>query len=78
MSVAATEPMAEVFAGNACDDDFAFRRRQDGGYTLAPGSGHDFFIGPDAFRHLGIYLPVLKKDFRSTAFRPDTPPPGAT
>lgn len=72
-SVAATEPMAEVFAGNACDDDFAFRRRQDGGYTLAPGSGHDFFIGPDAFRHLGIYLPVLKKDFRSTAFRPLAP-----
>jgi glycine/D-amino acid oxidase-like deaminating enzyme len=72
-SVAATEPMAEVFAGNACDDDFAFRRRQDGGYSIAPGSGHDFFIGPDAFRNIGVYLPVLKKDFRSTAFKAAAP-----
>ena len=72
-SVAATEPMAEIFPGNACDDDFAFRRRQDGGYSIAPGSGHDFFIGPDAFRNLGTYLPVLKKDFRSTAFRAMAP-----
>ncbi|MEN9408672.1 MAG: hypothetical protein RL216_646 [Pseudomonadota bacterium] len=72
-SVAATEPMAEIFPGNACDDDFAFRRRQDGGYSIAPGSGHDFWIGPDAFRNLGIYLPVLKKDYRSTGFRAAAP-----
>ncbi len=72
-SVAATEPMAEIFPGNACDDDFAFRRRQDGGYSIAPGSGHDFYIGPDAFRDLRTYLPVLKKDFRSTSFRPMAP-----
>ncbi|MBL9075764.1 FAD-binding oxidoreductase [Tabrizicola sp.] len=68
-SVAATEPMPEVFAGNAADDDFAFRRRADGGYSIAPGSRHDFFIGRDAFRSFGVYLPVLKKDFRSTNFR---------
>lgn len=72
-SVAATEPMAEIFPGNACDDDFAFRRRADGGYSIAPGSGHDFFVGPDAFRDLRTYLPVLKKDFRSTSFRPMAP-----
>lgn len=72
-SVAATEPMAEVFAGNACDDDFAFRRRADGGYSIAPGSGHDFFIGPDAFRNMLDFLPVLRKDFRSTRFRPAAP-----
>jgi len=72
-SVAATEPMAEIFPGNACDDDFAFRRRQDGGYSIAPGAGHDFFIGPDAFRNFAAYLPVLKKDFRSTHFRPAAP-----
>ena len=72
-SVAATEPMAEIFPGNAADADFAFRRRADGGYTLAPGAEHDFFIGPDAFRNFGAYLPVLKKDFRSTHFRPMAP-----
>jgi glycine/D-amino acid oxidase-like deaminating enzyme len=68
-SVAATEPMPEVFAGNAADSRFAFRRRVDGGYTIAPGSVHDFHIGPDAFRHFGAFLPVLKQDFRSTRFR---------
>ena len=51
-SVAATEPMPEVFAGNAADDDFAFRRRADGGYSIAPGAKHDFFLGRDAFASL--------------------------
>jgi glycine/D-amino acid oxidase-like deaminating enzyme len=68
-SVAATEPMPEIFPGNAADDDFAFRRRADGGYSIAPGARHDFFIGRDAFASIGVYLPVLKKDFRSTSFR---------
>ena len=72
-SVAATEPMPEVFAGNAADNRFAFRRRQDGGYSLAPGFIHDFFIGPDAFRHLRAYLPTLKKDWRATHFHPAAP-----
>ena len=72
-TVAATEPMAQMFAGCATDDDFAFRRRADGGYTLAPGAFHDFFIGPDAFRHMRAFLPVLKKDFRATKFHPGAP-----
>lgn len=72
-SVAATEPLPEVFAGAAADNHFAFRRRADGGYSLAPGAEHDFFIGPDAFRNFGAYLPVLKKDFRSTHFHAAAP-----
>lgn len=68
-SVAATEPMPEIFPGAAVDGQFAFRRRADGGYSLAPGAEHDFHIGPDALRSFGAYLPVLKKDFRSTHFR---------
>lgn len=72
-TVMATEPLPQVFAGNAADDAFAFRRRADGGYTLAPGAAHDFFIGPDAFHNFGLYLPVLKKDFRSTKFLPAAP-----
>jgi len=72
-SVAATGPMPQFHEGAATDNDFAFRRRQDGGYTLAPGAEHDFFIGPDAFRNLAAYLPVLRKDFRSTTFRPRAP-----
>jgi glycine/D-amino acid oxidase-like deaminating enzyme len=38
-SVAATEPLPEVFPGAAADGRFAFRRRADGGYTLAAGGG---------------------------------------
>ncbi|MFN3281516.1 MAG: NAD(P)/FAD-dependent oxidoreductase [Tabrizicola sp.] len=68
-SVAATEPMPEIFPGNAADDDFAFRRRADGGYSIAPGARHDFFIGKASFRSFGVYLPVLGKSFRSTNFR---------
>ena len=69
-SVAATEPMPEIFSGAAADDDFAFRRRADGGYSLAPGgSTHDFFIGPDAFASFISYLPILKNDIRAATFR---------
>jgi glycine/D-amino acid oxidase-like deaminating enzyme len=67
-TVAATEPMPDVFAGNAADSDFAFRRRADGGYTIAPGAEHDFFIGPNAFASGFAYLPTLRKDFKSTHF----------
>jgi glycine/D-amino acid oxidase-like deaminating enzyme len=68
-SVAATEPMPEIFPGNAADDDFAFRRRADGGYSLAPGARHSFYIGRDAFASFGVYLPTLKRDFHTTRFR---------
>jgi glycine/D-amino acid oxidase-like deaminating enzyme len=73
-SVAATEPMPEIFPGNAADQDFAFRRRADGGYSIAPGgSEHDFFVGPDAFRSFFSYLPILKMEYRSATFRPMAP-----
>lgn len=72
-TVARTVPMPQIHAGNAVDDRFAFRRREDGGYTIAPGAAHDFFLGPDAFRHVFRYVPVLKQDFRSTTFRPAAP-----
>ncbi len=72
-SVAATEPMPEIYPGAAADSHFAWRRREDGGYSIAPGAEHDFFIGPDAFRHARTYLPVLRKDWRSTRFRAAAP-----
>jgi glycine/D-amino acid oxidase-like deaminating enzyme len=72
-TVAATEPMAEIYPGAAADTHFAWRRRADGGYSIAPGAEHDFFVGPDALRHATTYLPVLKKDWRSTHFRPVAP-----
>lgn len=72
-SVAATEPMPEIFAGAAADGAFAFRRRADGGYSIAPGAAHEVFIGPDAVQSLGAYLALLRKEFRSTRFRMAAP-----
>jgi glycine/D-amino acid oxidase-like deaminating enzyme len=72
-SVAATVPLPEVAQVSATDDGFAFRRRADGGYTIAGGAEHDFFIGPDAFRAFGPFLPMLRKDFRATTFSALTP-----
>ncbi len=68
-SVAQTEPMGQAFDGCMADDRMGLRRRADGGYTMAPGARHSYFVGPDAFRNLAQYLPVLKRDFRSTKFR---------
>ena len=72
-SVAQTEPMAQGMAGCLADDRMGVRRRADGGYSIAPGSSHRFFIGPDAVRHMRPYLPVLKKDFGKTRFRAAAP-----
>ncbi len=72
-TVAATEPMAEVFAGGAVDEYLGFRRRDDGGYTLAPDSFHEFFIGPDAFRNLRPFLAQVWAEKFSTRFRPAGP-----
>jgi len=72
-TVAATEPLAEVYGGAAIDDRVAFRRRQDGGYTLGPAGFHELFVGPDAFRHLRKYLPALRADPLGTSFRPAAP-----
>ncbi|MCX7888315.1 MAG: FAD-binding oxidoreductase [Rhodobacteraceae bacterium] len=68
-SVAATAPLPGFFDGAMADNRFAIRRRQDGGYTLAPGGFHEFFLGPDAFRHFAAFLPALRKDWRATHFR---------
>ena len=72
-SVAATGPMPEVYAGNAADDVFAFRRRADGGYSIAPKAEHDFFPGRDDVASFRNFLPILKRDWRSTHVRAIAP-----
>lgn len=67
-TVCQTEPLPEVFAGNAADEQLAFRRREDGGYTLAGGGLHDLYIGPDAFRFFFKYLPVAREHIADTRF----------
>lgn len=73
-SVAATAPLPEVHAGAAASGTVAFRRRADGGYTLAPPGTPELFLGPDAFRALRAYLPQLRRDPRGQRLLPAAPP----
>ncbi len=72
-SVAATGPLPLVAEGAAADGRVAYRRRADGGYTLAPPGAPDLFIGPDAFRALPKYLTQLRADPFGQRFRPAAP-----
>jgi glycine/D-amino acid oxidase-like deaminating enzyme len=72
-TVAATEPMPELHAGAVAEDDIAFRRRQDGGYTLAAGGSSLLYVGPDAFRHASKYMPALKAHPFGTRYAPMAP-----
>jgi glycine/D-amino acid oxidase-like deaminating enzyme len=48
-------PQVAMSAGN-----YAFRKRLDGGYTIADGEANDVDIVPDSFRYLGKFLPALR------------------
>ncbi|MCP5088937.1 MAG: FAD-binding oxidoreductase [Rhodobacteraceae bacterium] len=68
-TAARTVPMDVPSAGNAADGGLSFRRRQDGGYTLAITDKQGFYIGPDAFRHLRKFLPMVLENVSHTDFR---------
>lgn len=51
------------------DHDFAFRRRQDGGYTIANGHVNVVPIVPDSFTSFFDYLPALKAEYASLRLR---------
>ncbi len=70
-TVGATEAMPEALPGAAIEmaDGFAVRRRQDGGYTLAPGLLHELYVGPDAFRHFRKYIPQMRGGHGGTKLR---------
>ena len=72
-TVAATAQMPEVHAGAVTDEHIAFRRRQDGGYTLAAGGASQLYVGPDAFRHALKYLPALKANPLGVRYAPAAP-----
>lgn len=72
-TVAQTEPLPDIGAGGAADGRIAWRRRDDGGYSLAQSDFHELFIGPDAFRALTRFVPQLIKDPFGTRFWPKAP-----
>ncbi|KZK92094.1 Glycine oxidase [Pseudovibrio sp. Ad5] len=72
-TVAATKAAPDLFNGNAADGTFAFRKRVDGGYTLAVSDIHDHYIGKDSFRHLFKWLPAVKASFKGISFGMNPP-----
>jgi glycine/D-amino acid oxidase-like deaminating enzyme len=68
-STFATEPMAdgpEVTVGGA---NFAFRKRLDGGYSIARRNGSISHITPDSFRLFFDFLPSLIKGWNELKLR---------
>lgn len=50
---------------------YAFRKRADGGYTIAQRNANLAPITPDSFRYLGDFLPALSKQFSEVRLRLD-------
>jgi len=62
---------APVRAGpDACTymTDLGYRKRRDGGYTIARGSGYVVPVVPDSLRYLREFLPTIRKE--ATALKP--------
>ncbi|CAD0184012.1 Monomeric sarcosine oxidase [Ruegeria sp. THAF57] len=50
-------------------DDFAIRKRADGGYSIASGHENTVDIVPDSFRLARRFLPAYRQEWRSLRFR---------
>ncbi|MEM8769138.1 MAG: FAD-binding oxidoreductase, partial [Pseudomonadota bacterium] len=64
-TVARTESADDFYSGGAGDGQFAFRRRNDGGYTIAPGGFSEHFVGMESLKNFRLWAPVLKESFKS-------------
>ncbi len=68
-TVMRTSPVAAGPEVSLWSDDFAIRKRSDGGYTIASGHENTVDIVPDSFR-LGLqFLPAFRQEWRSLRFR---------
>lgn len=72
-TVLSTTPAPEVYSGNAADEKLAFRRRNDGGYSLALCDLTDHFIGPDSLRYFRKFIPAMMTEWETYRLRPKAP-----
>ena len=68
-SVLRTSPIEGPSNGAVGGSDFAFRKREDGGYTVARRNANVAEIVPDSFRFLRDYLPALPTGRHELRFR---------
>jgi glycine/D-amino acid oxidase-like deaminating enzyme len=59
-TVARTTPAPNVFSGNAASGSLAFRRRADGGYSVALADFLEHYISIDSFRYFRSFFPSLR------------------
>jgi len=72
-TVAATQSLPDVHDGGGVDASIAWRRRADGGYTLAASGFHELFVGPDAMRAALRFGKHLLEDPLGTRYLPKAP-----
>ena len=68
-SVLRTAPVEGGPEGAAWGHGFAYRKRLDGGYTIAQGSRSRHDLVADSFRYFADFLPVLGIEWRSLQLR---------
>lgn len=68
-SVMRTEPLEGAPETATLMGDFAFRKRLDGGYSIANGLNTLCDLVPDSFRLMADFLPALRLEHRSLHFR---------
>lgn len=68
-SVMRTEPMPEITDRAVWGSGYAFRRRADGGYTVAHGDSSIAEIVPDSFRLFRAFIPAMRTDWDKLKIR---------
>lgn len=61
-TVARTAAAPEVITGDLFDAKFGIRRREDGGYTIAPGDLLEHLVTPSSFRFFPKFFRALLKE----------------
>ena len=64
-SVLRTAPVSGGPDGAAWCREFAYRKRLDGGYTIADGSQNRHDIGADSFRYFLDFVPMMRQEWGS-------------
>ena len=68
-SVMRTAPVADGPEPCTYLDDVGYRKRSDGGYTIAKGAGFVAPLVPDSLRYLREFLPTIRKESKSMRLR---------
>jgi len=68
-SVARTAPAPLIFNGNAAGSKVAFRRRLDGGYSVASSDYLEIFPSAAHLEFMPDFLPLIKSSWRKFRFR---------